>query len=54
MYLSIFRLNAPLIHSQRFYDDEAQDELEALLSDNDHTRMRIIADGANAGMAITR
>jgi len=29
-------LNAPLIHSQRFYDDQAQDEAEALLSDNDH------------------
>src|SRR6202142_2117486 len=29
-------LNAPLIHSQRFYDDQARDEAEALLSDNDH------------------
>jgi plastocyanin len=28
--------NAPLIHSQRFYDDQAQDEVQALLSDNDH------------------
>jgi len=29
-------LNAPLIRSQRFYDDQAHDELEALLSDSDH------------------
>ncbi len=29
-------LNAPLIHGQRFYDDQAQDELQAILSDNDH------------------
>jgi plastocyanin len=29
-------LNAPLIHSQRFYDDQARDEAQALLSDNDH------------------
>src|SRR5579863_1607498 len=29
-------LNAPLIHSQRFYDDQAHDEAEALLSDDGH------------------
>ena len=29
-------INAPLIHGQRFYDDQAHDEAEALLSDNDH------------------
>src|SRR5579864_8631241 len=29
-------LNAPLIHSQRFYDDQARDEAKALLSDDDH------------------
>ncbi len=31
-------LNAPAIRSQRFYDDEGRDNLEALLSDNDRTR----------------
>jgi plastocyanin len=29
-------LNAPAIRSQRFYDDQAHDELAALLSDSDH------------------
>ena len=29
-------VNAPLIHSQRFYDDQARDEVEAVLSDSDH------------------
>ncbi len=29
-------LNAGLIHSQRFYDDQARDQAEALLSDTDH------------------
>ncbi len=29
-------VNSALIHSQRFYDDQAQDEVQALLSDNDH------------------
>jgi len=28
-------INAPAIHSQRFYDDEARDEARALLSDSD-------------------
>ncbi len=30
-------INAPLIHGQRFYDDQAHDEAEALLSDNDQS-----------------
>ena len=29
-------INAPLIRSQRFYDDQAHDELRALLSDDEH------------------
>ncbi|MGD0906610.1 MAG: hypothetical protein ABSA96_03445 [Candidatus Acidiferrales bacterium] len=30
--------NGPRIHSQRFYDDQAQDEAQALLSDDEHQR----------------
>jgi plastocyanin len=51
-------LNAPAIRSQRFYDDQARDEAEAILSDNDrqgddHRGWHDRDNGANAVTAGT-
>jgi plastocyanin len=43
--------NGALIHSQRFYDDQARDELQALLSDDDHQDDRRDWDHDNAVIA---
>lgn len=44
-------VNAALIHSQRFYDDQARDEAHDILSDRDHQGEEIEDSGRNAVIA---
>jgi hypothetical protein len=43
--------NAALIHSQRFYDDQARDQAHDILSDRDHQREETNESGPNSVIA---